>query len=107
MRNFFDNVGDAFRKYFSVRGVANKAQFWQWQLFVILAGIIVTTLFSVEALWIWGSLTIIPSITIAVRRLRDAGIPTWLVFFIVLPFGQLAIFAMALAPTKNSQPPTT
>ena len=107
MRNFFDNVGYALRNYFSLRGVANKAQFWQWQLFVILAGIIFTTFFSIEALWLWGAVTIIPSITIAVRRLRDAGIPTWLVFFIVLPLGQLAIFAMALAPTKNSQPPTT
>ncbi|HEY7796355.1 MAG TPA: DUF805 domain-containing protein [Microbacteriaceae bacterium] len=101
MRNFFDNVGEAFRNYFSFRGVANRPQFWHWQLFVVLAGIIVVTLFTVEALWVWGAITIIPSITIAVRRLRDAGIPVWLTLFILFPFGQLAIFAMALAPTKR------
>jgi len=100
MRNFFDSVGDAFRNYFSFRGVASRPQFWHWQLFVVLFGILVVTFFSVELLWVWGAVTIIPSITIAVRRLRDAGIPVWLTLFILFPFGQLAIFAMALAPTK-------
>lgn len=101
MRNFFDNVTEAFRNYFSFRGVAARSQFWHWQLFVILVGIVVVTFFTVDALWVWGAITIIPSITIAVRRLRDAGIPVWLTLFILFPFGQLAIFAMALAPTKR------
>ena len=101
MRNFFDSVGDGFRNYFSLRGVASRPQFWHWQLFVVLFGILVVTFFSVELLWVWGAVTIIPSITIAVRRLRDAGIPVWLTLFILFPFGQLAIFAMALAPTKR------
>jgi uncharacterized membrane protein YhaH (DUF805 family) len=104
MRTFFDNVGEAFRSYFSLRGAASRPQFWHWQLFVVLAGIVFVTFFSVDALWLWGAVTIIPSVTIAVRRLRDAGIPVWLTFFILLPFGQLAIFAMALAPTKRQAP---
>lgn len=101
MKTFFDNVAEAFRNYFSFRGVASRPQFWHWQLFVILAGLIVVVLISLDALWLWGGLTIIPSITVAVRRLRDAGIPVWLTLFILFPFGQLAIFAMALAPSKR------
>ena len=101
MSNFFDNVADAFRNYFALRGVASRPQFWHWQLFLILVGFVLFAALGIDALWIWGAVTIIPSITIAIRRLRDAGIPVWLTLFILFPFGQLAIFAMALAPTKR------
>lgn len=101
MNGFFESVSEGFRRYFSLTGTADRKRFWHWQLFVIAVGFLVFALFSDDALWIWGALTLIPSVAIAVRRLRDAGIPVWLTLFVLLPFGQVAIFAMALAPTKK------
>jgi len=102
MNEFFMSVSEGFRRYFSFSGTATRRRFWHWQLFIVAVGFLAVAFFSTNALWVWGALTIIPSITVSVRRLRDAGIPVWLTLFILLPFGQLAIFAMALAPTRKT-----
>lgn len=45
--------------------------------------------------------TIIPSLAIGVRRIRDAGFSGWMYLLILIPFfGGLIIFIFTLLPTK-------
>ena len=100
--NFFDAVVSAFKNYFNISGRASRSEFWWFFLFCILLYML-TFSFEIEEFstvlttdeirnndqtklvelffqsWFGVSilLTLIPSITVAVRRFHDLGMSGW------------------------------
>lgn len=79
--DFVGSIQAGFRNYANFRGVATRAEFWYFQLFIVLASLVLSVidmLFPIGVLGLGFSLvTVLPSLSLLVRRLRDAGF-SWL-----------------------------
>jgi len=84
---FIDAVKTALKKYFKFGGTAGRPEYWWFQLFALLIGVIASSLdlifFSSNSQnYIANSISILlvfPSITVLVRRFRDTSVhPLWL-----------------------------
>lgn len=96
----------AFKHYFDFSGRATRKEFWMFVLFNIIISFIVgfiAGLIGVKVLnAVYNLLVLIPSISITVRRLRDAGLSVWWILIGLIPFlGALALLIMAI---KKSVP---
>lgn len=104
-------------KSFDFKGKTNRQQFWLVSalnviIILILASIAVALgmLYGNSAItipvalaFVYAFATIVPSISIQVRRLRDAGLSPWLIVCSLIPYvGGLILFVMALLPSKRS-----
>lgn len=76
---FKEAVKRCFRRYFSFNGRANRVEFWMWMLFVLIV-----TAFVVVG-WIMLPVVIIPSFSVATRRLHDVGKSGWWVILGFIP----------------------
>ncbi|MCL2888767.1 MAG: DUF805 domain-containing protein [Elusimicrobia bacterium] len=114
MNILVESVKDAFRKYFVIDGRATRPQYWYYVLALFLIGIaagIVAAVFGKIAailgalVWIvfflWELAVIIPSITVAVRRLHDAGFSGWWLLLSLTGIGGIVVLVMLCLPTKN------
>ena len=94
--SFFDAVASAFRKYFDFSGRASRSEFWWFFLFCILLYMLAFSLtiidigqpdesnpeaFLSKALTSWFGIdfivTLIPSISVSVRRFHDINMSGW------------------------------
>ena len=94
--SFFDAVASAFRKYFDFSGRASRSEFWWFFLFCILLYMLAFSLtindigqpdesnpeaFLSKALTSWFGIafivTLIPSISVSVRRFHDVNMSGW------------------------------
>ena len=88
------------RDYFKLKGRANRAEFWSFQLFIfVMLTLLFILLYYHVSLGFYGlvgfiALIIIPYFTLFVRRLHDLNISGFVVLFcfFILPF----IFLVAL-----------
>jgi uncharacterized membrane protein YhaH (DUF805 family) len=109
--SFGEAIQTVFRKYAEFTGRAARAEFWWWALFnVLVAGAL--SLFNVIRIGdnaylgsllsgLWGIAVLLPSLAVAVRRLRDAGFGWGNLFFILVPIGGLVVLIVLWAqPTK-------
>ena len=102
--SFGTAISTAFRKYASFEGRAGRAEFWWFILFATLVSsalgafnvatptgeiTIGTSLASV-----WAIATLIPTLAVAVRRLRDAGRRWQELFWILLPIAGIIVLVM-------------
>ncbi|NDE88581.1 MAG: DUF805 domain-containing protein, partial [Micrococcales bacterium] len=97
--DFVGAIQAGFRNYANFRGVATRAEYWYFVLFVFLGGLALSTI-GVLSLG-FNLATLIPSLSVLVRRLRDAGYSwTWLLASIgalaVLMTGIVGIVALAV-----------
>lgn len=76
---FKEAVRRCFKRYFTFSGRANRVEFWMWMLFVLIA-----TSFIVVG-WIMLPVVIIPTFSVAVRRLHDVGKSGWWVILGLIP----------------------
>jgi uncharacterized membrane protein YhaH (DUF805 family) len=109
---FFAAVGRALRHYSDFAGRATRAEFWWYALFTALAfslcGVFnfvalapgVTFGSVLAALFALG--TLVPSLAVGVRRLRDAGQAWGHMLWLLVPIGGLVILAVYW--TRPSQP---
>lgn len=91
---FFKAIWSAFRNYFTIRGRANRREFWFWLAFVVIAWYLLrlADLYYIapmrgflpyeEGAGYWASngflvLCIIPTITLIVRRMHDHDRSGW------------------------------
>ena len=85
---FFEAIGSVFNNYFSFSGRALRSEYWYFQLFAglayILATIIDSTLFYSSNIDDYGPVDlivtlvlIVPTLTVASRRLHDSGKSGW------------------------------
>lgn len=71
---FVKAIGQGFKNYFRFRGTASRSEYWYWMLFVIVGGVVAKLASAaIDFLGIWIALVIFPTITLLIRRLRDAG----------------------------------
>ncbi|MCU1414814.1 MAG: hypothetical protein JWN80_2154 [Microbacteriaceae bacterium] len=117
MMSFSDAVVACVRKYAEFTGRATRPEFWWFLLFTVVVGsalgalnfstpggvfAIGTTLASV-----WSIITLVPSLAVAVRRLRDAGRSWAELFWILLPIaGIIVLIIRWCEPSKpgSSEP---
>ena len=96
-------------QYVDFAGRATRTQFWMFNLFVFVLFFVlalIASLIRLPVLITLASLAIVvPSIAIAVRRVRDLGISGW--FFLVgfIPFiGGLIVLVGYCLPTDSLKP---
>ena len=97
-------ISTGFRKYAEFNGRATRAEFWWFILFTVLVSsalgafnvatpsgqiTVGTSLASV-----WSIATFIPTLAVAVRRLRDAGRRWPELFWILLPIAGIIVLVM-------------
>jgi uncharacterized membrane protein YhaH (DUF805 family) len=108
----------AFRNFFhyyaTFSGRSSRSEYWfLWAtglvLYLLLSALTFAfDLFELSMIWI-GLLAIllglglaVPSLALMSRRLRDAGISTYFLFFLLLPIvGGLVLFVMMMSPSKD------
>ena len=118
--SFFDAIKTGFRKYAEFGGRATRSEFWWWTLFTTLVSAALNALsfpmygvmygrmmdyygttygggysaFSFAGLW--GIAVLLPSLAVAVRRLRDAGRNWTQLFWLLLPLAGLIVLIVRL-----------
>ena len=116
--SFGEAIQTVFRKYAEFTGRATRAEFWWWALFNVLVASALS-LFNVIPIGdnaylgsllsgLWSIAVLLPSLAVAVRRLRDAGYGWGYLFFILVPIAGIVVLIVYWAqPRKAAVPPTT
>ena len=85
--DFAGAIKAAFQNYANFRGVASRAAFWYWRLFLFIVSIATTFI------PLLGTLTsiafLLPDLAVGIRRSRDAGFSAWLQLLWLIPFGSI------------------
>lgn len=114
--SFVDAIKTVFGKYADFEGRATRPEFWWWFLFTVLVGsalnvfsvIPVGDTSSVGAILsgLWSIGTLLPTLAVGVRRLRDAGYAWQNIFWILLPLAGLIVLVIYWArPTVPAPSP--
>lgn len=106
-------IANFFRYYAVFSGRASRSEFWLAALFLFLTAMPVvfsTFIDSVEAqlssiilLWVWMLATLLPTLALYSRRLRDAGFHPALLLLILVPFGGIAVLIMCAMESKGGE----
>lgn len=90
--NFLQAIEAGFMNYANFTGRASRSEFWFFSLFIFLGNIVVVILagiLDVDVLKsVWDLAILVPSISVAVRRLHDTDKSGW---WILLPFTIIGI----------------
>ena len=96
--DFVGAVRAGFKNYVNFRGTATRPEYWYWVLFTALVSIVANAIDRTGSLsGLFSLATLLPSLGVTVRRLRDAGFSwTWLLLpvpgFIPFIYGLVGIF---------------
>ena len=100
--DFAGAIKAAFKNYANFRGVATRAEFWYWRLFIVIVSV-ATTFIPVV-----GTLTsvafLLPDLAIGIRRSRDAGFSAWLQLLWLIPFGSMFYALPQLVTVAQNNP---
>jgi uncharacterized membrane protein YhaH (DUF805 family) len=117
--NFWQSVSTGFRKYADFNGRASRPEFWWWVLFTTVVNAALNTLplgaisYAEGALSagplsaLWTVVILVPSLAVAVRRLRDAGLGWGHAFWLFLPFAGMVVLAVLCAQPSRSAAATS
>ena len=86
-------IKGTFSRYFSFAGRSGRREFWTWTFMVLVVSVVLLGLLTglifilhvdctIVPLFLFWLVVLFPSLTVAVRRLRDAGISPW---FLLIP----------------------
>jgi uncharacterized membrane protein YhaH (DUF805 family) len=108
--SFVQAISTVFKKYADFTGVARRSEYWWWVLFSVLVSLVLTGIDSAInngsggigfLSLIWSLATLLPSLAVGVRRLRDAGYGWGFLFLALIPLvGAIALIVMLAQPTK-------
>jgi uncharacterized membrane protein YhaH (DUF805 family) len=115
MMSFQTAVKTAFLKYADFEGRATRPEFWWFILFTslvssALGALNLATPSGVIAIGsslasVWAIATVVPTLAVAVRRLRDAGRRWTELFWLLLPIAGLIVIIIRLCePPKAAGP---
>ncbi|WP_210505891.1 DUF805 domain-containing protein [Naasia sp. SYSU D00057] len=114
--NLWQSIRTGFRKYadFTVR--ASRSEFWWWVLFTTL----VNAVLNAVPLWIssaagyvpagpslsglWTMAVLVPTLAVAVRRLRDAGFGWGHALWLFLPIAGVVVLAVLCSQPSRTAP---
>jgi uncharacterized membrane protein YhaH (DUF805 family) len=99
---FGQAISLAFKNYVNFEGVAGRGEYWWFALFGFLVGLGTAILdgFAGSAGifgLLWGLATLLPQLSLSVRRLRDAGHSWTALFLALIPFVGFIILIVYLA----------
>ncbi|HJP81679.1 MAG TPA: DUF805 domain-containing protein [Candidatus Saccharimonadales bacterium] len=109
---FGESIKTVFSKYADFNGVASRPEYWWWTLFSFLVSAVLGVAFGRgegslgnTLVSLWSLATLLPSLAVAVRRLRDAGKHWGNLFWLLLPFvGWIIVIVYLAQPSvKNSK----
>jgi uncharacterized membrane protein YhaH (DUF805 family) len=111
MMTFGEAIVKVVRNYAQFEGRAARPEFWWWALFAALVSSALgalnlatptgTIAVGSSLASVWGVATLVPSLAVAVRRLRDTNRHWGNVFWILVPIAGLIVLIVFLAePTK-------
>lgn len=102
--NFDAAIYFCLTRYAQFDGRAGRAEYWWFQLFLLLIFIAVvclsmlsTTLGGFAMLLAAGGL-MLPNLAVTVRRMHDVGWSGWWLLAMFVPFGSMALLAILLWP---------
>jgi uncharacterized membrane protein YhaH (DUF805 family) len=116
--SFGQSIQTVFTKYAEFRGTASRSEFWWWILFsaLVSAALNAVAMPGWMSMWsngiddvnrtgsgvaaLWSIAVLLPTLAVAVRRLRDAEYAWGHMFWLLLPVAGLIILAVLCA-----QPP--
>jgi uncharacterized membrane protein YhaH (DUF805 family) len=97
--DFVGAIKAGFKNYVSFRGTATRPEFWYWILFTALVLIVASALDRSGTLGnVFSVATLLPSLAVAVRRLRDAGF-SWV--WLLLPAAGIPSLSIGLFQFVN------
>lgn len=110
MVSFSKAISNCFKKSFSIKGRATRAEYWWFQLFCLLIDIVILIpafLFKVEdviqvcvtLIGIRILICLIPNICLTIRRLHDVGMSAWFILIVFIPFGGFILLFFLLSPS--------
>lgn len=118
--NMMDAVRSGFQRYAQFSGRATRPEFWWWILFTGLAGTVLGSIpFGFAGMpmgmmhsannlgTVWDLVVLVPTLAVAVRRLRDAGYGWAHLFWLLIPGVGLIIMAILCAQPTTAQPMDT
>jgi uncharacterized membrane protein YhaH (DUF805 family) len=86
---FAQAISAGFSNYVNFRDRACRSEYWYWILFIVLADIVAGIIDAVLGMQIvtslFGLVTIIPNIAIAIRRLHDLDRTGWWILLGFIP----------------------
>jgi uncharacterized membrane protein YhaH (DUF805 family) len=87
--NFVQSISSGFSNYVNFSDRAIRSEYWYWVLFIIL-GEIVTSIIDYAiginlTTGIFGLVTLLPSLAVAVRRLHDIDRSGWWILLALIP----------------------
>ncbi len=111
--DFVGAIKAGFKNYANFRGTATRPEYWYWALFTFLASVVATSIDVAVPMFSFANLfslaTLVPSVSVSVRRLRDAGFSwTWLLTiapgFVMFIGGLVGIVVMVFSANLISDP---
>ena len=93
--NIIDAVTDAFTRFADFSGVSTRPQYWYFVLADAIASGVVTLTAGDMAQNVLSLITLLPNISVAVRRMHDVGKSGW---FILIPIYNIVLLA---SPSKG------
>jgi uncharacterized membrane protein YhaH (DUF805 family) len=97
--DFVGAIKAGFKNYAVFTGTASRPEYWYWVLFTFLVNLVVSAIDPTGTLQLVFSLaTLLPSLAVTVRRLRDSGYSwTWM----LLPLPAFVVFVYGLVILVN------
>lgn len=95
---FWQAISKVSAKYADFQGRASRTEYWWWYLFASLASVIALVVDSfltqgvIIVLWLLA--TLLPSLAVTVRRLRDAGYVWPWILFTLVPLGGIVVIVL-------------
>ncbi len=107
----------AFKNYFDFTGRANRNEYWMYTLLVIIVNVGLQVLIPIFAsisaaisflpavgLVLFALFTVIPSFSVAFRRLHDTGRSAWWLLLLVIPLiGALVLIFWFAMPGEEGE----
>ena len=82
-------VKDAFSRFIDVTGVSTRPQFWYYILTTAITSAVVNLAFGKNGQNALTLITLLPTITVSIRRMHDIGKSGW---FILIPIYSLYLY---------------
>ncbi|WP_308909885.1 DUF805 domain-containing protein [Pseudokordiimonas caeni] len=96
--DFKTSLQTCFNKFLVIEGRARRSEAWWFYLFCFVAGIVLS-LVSSALHWLFSLATLVPSITVGVRRLQDTGKSGWWLLLALVPVvGWIAVIILLALP---------
>jgi|SRR3954469_3764473 uncharacterized membrane protein YhaH (DUF805 family) len=115
--SFGGAIRTVFHQYAEFSGRAGRPEFWWWALFNLLVAAALNVLNVIRVgenaylgsviAGVWGVAVLLPSLAVAVRRLRDAGYGWGHLFWFLVPIAGIVVLITLWVQPAKADPAAT